>query len=101
MAFESARPVLRLTRLWKVLIGVFLVVTCIRAWAPNEPVLSVAKAQVVNPSAQRRDLVREAKRTNQLLTDIKKILESGELKVRVEGLDTLGVSGQSPRKRGQ
>lgn len=94
-------PSHRRPRPWNVILGVLLVATFFKAWAPQEPVLSVAQAQVSNPAEQRRQLVAQARRTNELLSDIKRILESGKLHVRVDAADNQQGSVTSTRRRGK
>ena len=101
MTSTSAAPWRRNPSMWQVGLGLLLVATFLKSWFPGERVLPMAEAQVSNPANQRRDLVREARRTNELLTDIKRILESGELHVRVEATDNLPASGKLPRGQGQ
>ncbi len=101
MTSASTRPIRRSPRPWNVIFGVLLVATFVKAWAPQEPVLSVAQAQVSNPAEQRRQLVAQARRTNELLSDIKQILESGKLHVRVEATDNQPGFGVSTRRRGK
>jgi len=99
----QSNSVRRRPSFWNVVLGLLVVATFIRAWAPQEPVLPKAEAQVkvVNPSAQRQQQVIEARRTTQILTDIKRLLESGKLHVVVDVADNLPGSGKLPRKRGR
>jgi len=73
--------------LLRTLIGLFLILTCLRVWVGPQPILERAHAQIPDAGLQRKQLVEEAARTNQLLSDIKRILESETLKVRVQSAD--------------
>lgn len=101
MSSTSVAPWRRRPSFWKLGLGVLCVATCLKTWFPSERVLPAAEAQVPNPADQRRDLVRATQRTNELLTDIKRLLESGKLQVRVEATDNLPTSGKLPRGSGQ
>ena len=67
---------------------VFLVLlTCLRIWLGPFPLLERAEAQIPDAGLQRKQLVDEARRTNELLSDIKRILETQTLHVRLQGAD--------------
>lgn len=65
----------------------FVLLTCLRVWVGPFPILREARAQIPDSGLQRKLLLEEAQRTNQLLSDIKRILESGDLNVRIKGAD--------------
>ena len=79
-----AKPVARWAR---VVIGVFLLLTCIRAWVGPETTASRVHAQIPDSGLQRKLLLEEARRTNQLLSDIKRVLETGTLHVQLRSAD--------------
>ncbi len=66
---------------------VFVILTCLRIWIGPFPILADARAQIPDAGLQRKLLLEEVQRTNQLLDDIKHILESGNLHVRIKGAD--------------
>ncbi len=68
-------------------IAVFLLLTCVRVWLGPEPIVGPARAQIPDSGLQRKLLLAEAERTNGLLTDIKRLLETGTLNVRIQGAD--------------
>jgi len=72
---------------WYAALFVFLAVTCLRVWTGDGSLHADARAQIPDAGLQRHELVAEMRRTNQLLTDIKALLESGKLHVRVESAD--------------
>jgi hypothetical protein len=68
-------------------IAIFVLLTCLRVWVGPVPLLPKAQAQIPDSGMQRKLLLDEAKRTNQLLGEIKQILTSHTLNVRLEGAD--------------
>lgn len=83
-SFVPVRPVARWVR---VVVGVFLLLTCVRAWVGHETTASRVHAQIPDSGLQRKQLLEEARRTNQLLSDIKRVLETGTLNVRLRSAD--------------
>ena len=73
--------------LWNVALVVFLVATCLKVWTGGASFVTDARAQLPDPGLQRKEMVAEVRRTNELLTDILALLKSGKLHVRVEGAD--------------
>lgn len=61
--------------------------TVLRVWFGTSPALPSAQAQIPDPAKQRLTLLKETKRTNQLLAEIKAILQGGTLNVRIAGAD--------------
>lgn len=74
----------------------FLLLTCVRVWTGPFPMLETAYGQIPDAGLQRKQLLDEAKVTNQLLSDIKLALTTGTLHVRLEGADNQGAPG-TPR----
>jgi len=64
-----------------------MLLTCVRVWVGSAPVMQSAQAQIPDAGAQRKALVEEARRTNELLTEIKDLLENRTLNVRIQGAD--------------
>ena len=83
----------------RVVVG-FILLTCIRVWTGPSPVLESAYGQIPDAGMQRKQLLDEAKRSNELLAEIKQALTTGTLHVRVEGADNQGAPaaprGQKP-----
>ena len=69
------------------LVAFFVLLTCLRIWLGPFPLLERAEAQIPDAGLQRKQLVDEARRTNELLSDIKRILETQTLHVRLQGAD--------------
>ncbi len=78
-------------------VGALLVLTCLRVWLGPEPILPRAEAQLPNPAAQRLEIVKELRRTNELLEAIDKRLKTGTLHVRLEGADNQSDTSTGPR----
>lgn len=72
------------------LVVFFVILTCFRIWIGPFPLLERAEAQIPDAGLQRKQLVDEARRTNELLSDIKRILETQTLHVRLQGADNQG-----------
>jgi len=68
-------------------VTLFVILTCLRVWIGPFPLLTEARAQIPDAGLQRKLMLDEAQRTNQLLDDIKRILASGDLHVRIKGAD--------------
>ena len=68
-------------------VGAFVLLTCLRVWVGSTPMLQVAHAQIPDAGTQRKLLLDEARLTNQLLTEIKHLLENRTLNVRIQGAD--------------
>ncbi len=65
----------------------FLLLTCLRVWAPSLSVESPAQAQIPDSGLQRKQILEEVKESNRLLAEIRLLLEKGTLNVRVKGAD--------------
>ena len=65
----------------------FVALSCLRAWLGPTGLSDRAEAQIPDSGTQRKALLEETRRTNQLLSDIKQILTSGTLNVTVKGAD--------------
>lgn len=65
----------------------FVLLTCLRVWTGPLPILERAYGQLPDAGLQRKQILDEAKLTNQLLADIKQTLAKGTLHVRLEGAD--------------
>lgn len=74
-----------------------LFATCLRVWFGSLPVLPAAYGQIPDAGMQRKLLLEEAVRTNQLLTEIRTILADRALNVRIQGADN---SSATDRPRG-
>lgn len=83
-----------------------LFLTCLKIWIGPTPILSPAQAQIPDSGMQRKQLLVEARRTNQLLVEIKQFLATQTLNVRIEGADNQGAdnkrrSGSKARRSGR
>ncbi len=75
----------------------FVLLTCLRVWLGPVPMLQTAYGQIPDAGLQRKQILDEARLTNQLLSDIKHTLEAGTLHVRLEGADNPADRG-APRR---
>ncbi len=72
-------------------VAIMGIVTLIKVWVGPITIPQEAMAQIPDSGKQRILLLEQAKRTNQLLTEIKKILSQDTLKVQWEGADKPGT----------
>jgi hypothetical protein len=73
---------------WVRRIVVFLLLmTCLRIWIGPLPVNEPASAQVLDPGAQRNQLLAETRRANELLAEIRELMKTHTFNVRVQGAD--------------
>ena len=82
----------------------FVILTCLRIWLGPFPLLERAEAQIPDAGLQRKQIVDESRRTNELLSDIKRILETQTLQVRLQGADAhlcLQVAGCGQDNEGE
>lgn len=70
----------------KVPIAIFVLVSCLRAWMPVT-LLERAEAQIPDAGLQRKQTIEAVERTNLLLTEIRDLLATGPLNVRIAGAD--------------
>ena len=68
-------------------IAFFVLITCVRVWVGPIQFLDRAHGQLPDPGLQRKAALTEAKRTNQLLAEIKQVLETKVLNVRIVAAD--------------
>jgi len=69
-------------------IGCLIVLaTCLRVWIGPFPILPSAYGQIPDAGLQRKLILEEAIRTNQLLTEVKTLLAERTLNVRIQGAD--------------
>lgn len=74
------------------IILVFVLASCLRAWLGPAEFTAVAEAQIPDGGLQRKQLLDEARVTNQLLAEIKGLLQTGTLNVRVQGADNQALT---------
>ena len=74
-------------RFLRIVLGAFVLLSCLRAWVDGPPLVERAQAQVIDARLQRKQMLGECKRANQILSEIRQILSSGTLNVRVQGAD--------------
>ena len=82
----------------RIVLIAFCVVTAWKAWTAPGSLLPTAQAQIQDVGAQRVALIKEARKTNQLLTELLQIARQGTIKVRIDGADNLSA-GKKPRNR--
>lgn len=85
---------------WTGVVGVLLLLACLRAWFGPFALVEPALAQIPDSGLQRKQILEEARRTNQLLEEIKKILQEHTLNVRLRSADNQTDAPAKPRKRG-
>ena len=75
----------------------FVILTCLRVWVG--PVSAIAQRPTVLPDSalQRKLQLEELKLSNEILQDIRRILTSQTLKVRIEGADNTGTDNKRGR----
>ncbi len=78
-------------RLIRSVLAILVLLSCMRAWLGPTEFVTPAQAQIPDSALQRKLLLEEARRTNQLLSEIKQILTSRTLNVRVQGADNKGA----------
>jgi len=88
------------SRFLRCALGVLVLMTCLRVWLGPLSILERAEAQLPDPALQRKQVIEEAQRTNLLLSDIKRILETQTLNVRLQGADNPSDSAATPRRNG-
>lgn len=79
------------SRLLRPLMLALLLATCARVWLGPADWLPEAKAQLPDTARQRNDQLAEARRTNQLLTELIGVLRTQTIKVTLEGSDKNGT----------
>ncbi len=79
------------SRLVRYALVVFVLLSCLRAWTGPREFSNPAQAQIPDSGMQRKLLLEETRRTNLLLSEIKQILTSHTLNVRVKGADKTGA----------
>ena len=81
----SRRPVS--TRVLRAAIILFVLLTCLRVWTGDEPLIERAQAQIPDSGLQRKLLLDESRKTNELLAEIAHILRERTLNVRLAPAD--------------
>lgn len=66
---------------------IFVILTCLRVWMGSNTTISSAYAQIPDSGMQRKLMLEEAKRSTEILQDIRRILNTQTLKVSIEGAD--------------
>ena len=86
--------------LWRSVMSLFVLLTCIRVWVGPVPAAQPACAQIPDAGSQRRLALDEARRTNLLLSEIKQVLSTHTFNVRIEGADNTGADSPARLRRG-
>ena len=84
----------------RTILTVSVLATCLKIWVGSPPLLPQAQAAQANPAQQRKLAIAEAVRTNELLSDIKGLLEHHTLNVRIRSADNQPDGARNPRKPG-
>ncbi len=79
-------------------IAVLLAVVAVELWQASPSMLPRAEAQLPDSALQRNNIMREARKTNALLSDILEHLRSKPIKVAVDGTD--GGDGKAQGRKG-
>jgi len=75
---------------------ILVLATCLRVWVGPIDAASRVQAQLPDPGRQRLDQLQEIRRTNELLADIKDLLEKHTFNVRVLGADNQALPAVLP-----
>ncbi len=94
MTSQNQRP--KRTRLETVCM-IFVILTCLRVWMGSNTTISSAQAQIPDSGMQRKLLLEEVKRSTEILQDIRRILSTQTLKVRIEGADNTRTDNKHGR----
>ena len=98
---EDATFVPRRSYSWgRTILTAAVLATCLKVWVGSPPLLSQAQAAQANPAQQRKLVLAQAVRTNELLADIKRLLEHHTLNVRIRSADNQPDSARNPRTPG-
>lgn len=66
---------------------VAVMMTCLHVWFGPVHLLNEVQAQLPDSALQRKHILEETRQINRLLTEIKQILKTGTLHVRIQGAD--------------
>jgi len=77
----------------RLILGIFVLLSCVRAWVSPGPFLPVAEAQIPDAGLQRKQIVEAIERTNALLGELRQDLQSVTLNVRIAGADNKADNG--------
>lgn len=81
----------------RLLVAGAIAATCVRVWLGPGPMVPQASAQIPDAGLQRREVLAETRRTNQLLEQILRTLQTGTIQVRLEGTDNSQEGVLAPR----
>ena len=83
-------------RLLRGFLLLFVSLTCVRVWIGPTTVIKAAQAQIPDAGLQRKQMLEETRRTNELLTQIVQLLKDHTFNVRMLGADN---QADAPGKR--
>ncbi len=89
----------RSTRIILTALVLLLALVAVELWGERGGVLPAAMAQIPDSGLQRNQLLEEARRTNALLEQILRHLESKPIRVRLQTDERGGKSASSPSAR--
>ncbi|MBI1825548.1 MAG: hypothetical protein HY287_10340 [Planctomycetes bacterium] len=84
----------------RLILGIFVLLSCLRAWVSPGPFLPVAEAQIPDAGLQRKQILDAIERTNALLGEFRHDLQNGTLNVRMVGTDNK-ADAAAPNGSGQ
>ncbi|MBI4716256.1 MAG: hypothetical protein HY763_00465 [Planctomycetes bacterium] len=68
-------------------LALLVAATCLRVWLGPIALVEEAQAQIPDSGLQRKQLLEETRRTNELLLEIKQLLATQTLNVRIRSAD--------------
>ncbi len=71
----------------RIILYLVIGLTCCKVWLGPSPLLSTAYAQIPDSGDQRRVIIQELRKANDLLQKIHTTLSSGTIKVSIAGAD--------------
>lgn len=83
-------------RSWsRIIVILFLAATCWKVWIGDPHLLPIASAQIPDSGMQRKVLIDEIRKTNQLITQLAATMKTHTFKVRIEGTDKQATTKRS------
>lgn len=74
-------------RFFRSIVAIFLVLTLVRVWLGPITLVSATQAQIPDSGLQRKEILQEIQRTNELLAEIRQLLATQTLNVRIQSAD--------------
>ncbi len=83
--------------LFRSIITIILVLTCLKVWLGPADIIQPAVAQIPNSGQQRYDMIDELKRVNKQLSELIAVMKTHTIKVQMAGGDRASDRGK-PRR---